>query len=320
MDDLSDDGSESAKSDITVVSNPAMKKKSPLEKVQTIDVFIATAEGTIAEAEELLGQYPGSYDEEIEVQHLTVKDTLHTAERFLYRTPHTEEDRITHTVKKLWHINNRYAYRQRQAEKKQPPLQPVVTPRISPIPQVRNFSTVAKNFPIPENCPSVSNSPTSHTSSQFLAQQLEQEQKVAQENFRREPEAHQNQLRYYKERMQTVKEKERAARSDADAFLREQWELAIRIQQLEAKIHPSITAIPCDINGEYDTTFSYSNTHILQSSTPVTHIPQVPKVTRNNFSTNHSYRKSAITHPSTNYTTNLTHSSNRKTTPQFNGR
>ncbi len=45
---------------------------------------------------------------------------------------------------------------------------------------------------------------------------------------------------------------------------------------LEAKIHPSFTAIPRDINSEYDVTFSYSNTHIPQSSTPVTHIPQVP--------------------------------------------
>ncbi len=73
MDDLSNDGSESAKSDVTVVSNPATKKKSPSEKVHTIDAFIVMAEGTIAESEKLLGRYPGSYNEEIEVQHCTVK-------------------------------------------------------------------------------------------------------------------------------------------------------------------------------------------------------------------------------------------------------
>ncbi len=107
MDDLSNDGSELPKSDVTVVSNPVTKKKSPLEKVHMInDAFILTAEGTIAESEELLGRYPGSYNKEIEIQHCTVKYTIHAAERFLYKTPHTEQDTITHTVKKLWHINN----------------------------------------------------------------------------------------------------------------------------------------------------------------------------------------------------------------------
>ncbi len=96
MDDLSDNGSESPKSDVTIVSNPAAKKKSPPEKMSTIDAFILTVESTITESEELLRQYPGTYNEEIEIQHCTIKDTMNAAERFLYKTPHTEQDAITH--------------------------------------------------------------------------------------------------------------------------------------------------------------------------------------------------------------------------------
>ncbi len=170
MDDLSNDGSESPKSDVMVVSNPVMKKKSPSKKVQTIDAFILTAEGTIAELEELLRQYPGTYNEKIEVQHCTVKDTMHAAERFLCKTPHTEQDTITHTVKRLWHVNNRYAYRQWQAEKKRspppPPTSPqpqqILIPQTSPVPQTQNFPTAAR-CPIAKNRPSAPSSPIPHS-------------------------------------------------------------------------------------------------------------------------------------------------------------
>ncbi len=111
MDDVSDD--DSVHSDVTVVSNLKTNKKLPLKRQPMIDTFISMAEQVVADSGELLGLFPGSYGEEIEVQHLTVQDTMHVAERFLYKMPHTENDRITQIVKKLWHINNRYNYRQR---------------------------------------------------------------------------------------------------------------------------------------------------------------------------------------------------------------
>ncbi len=170
------------------------------------------------------------YNEEVEIQHCTIKDTMNVAERFLYKTPHTEQDAITHTVKKLWHVNNPYAYQQRQAEKKKPPPSPptspqpqqTLIPRPSPVQQIRNFPTaaaarspIAENRPFAENRPSVSTSPILHSSQQFLIQrqhqQLEQAQRAAHKNYRREQELRQGQLRYYKERIQTVKEKEKAA-------------------------------------------------------------------------------------------------------------
>ncbi len=99
MDDLSDDNS--IYSDTTIVSNPKTKKESPPKKLLMIDTFINMADQVVTESEELLGLFPGSYAEEIEVQHLMVQDTMHAAKRFLFRMSHTENDWITQTVKKL---------------------------------------------------------------------------------------------------------------------------------------------------------------------------------------------------------------------------
>ncbi len=52
--------------------------------------------------------------------------------------------------------------------------------------------------------------------------------------------------------------------------------MEIRIQQLEARINPSYTATPRNINGEYDTTSPYSNARIPRNSTPVTSVHQIP--------------------------------------------
>ncbi len=87
----------------------------------------------------------------------------------------------------------------------------------------------------------------------------------------------QKQLQYYRERLQTVQAKERSARSDVGAYLREQQNLTERIRQLETRTHSPIPIIALEINGKYDHTHSYPNTHILQNLTPITHTPQIPQ-------------------------------------------
>ncbi len=66
-----------------------------------------------------------------------------------------------------------------------------------------------------------------------------------------------------------MKEKEEAMKQDLRAFQRDQQELAARMQQLKARLDPTVTVSPPDIRGEYDDTSSYSNTRIPQNSTPV---------------------------------------------------
>ncbi len=125
---------DSANSDTTVVSNLAAKKNPPPKRIPTIDQFIPVAEQVIVESEERLSAFPRNYTEEIEVQHLTVQDTVHVAETFLYKKIHVEDDKIPQVVKKLWHINNRYNYRQRQAEKRSAQVSPQHVPISQPSP------------------------------------------------------------------------------------------------------------------------------------------------------------------------------------------
>ncbi len=108
---------ESDGSDTTIIPSSVSKKDPQPKCIQTIDAFVRTAEQIAAESEAILTTFPGSYVGEVEVQHLTVQDTVHAAETFLYKKPHIETDAITQVVKKLWHINNRYNYCRRQAEK-----------------------------------------------------------------------------------------------------------------------------------------------------------------------------------------------------------
>ncbi len=284
-DEISDD--ELVHSDRTIVSNQKIPSKTTLpNRILVIHSFIRMAEQVVTESKDLLGQFPENYSEEIEVQHLTVQDTIHAAEKFLYKTPHCA-DQIMQVIKKLWHINNRYNYRQRQAEQKlaeqklaQTPPQQNPIPRtplttiiphtslIQNIPQTTAAPHTSRSAPILTNPPSTSNTSTP---------QLTQMQKSLQDSMRKERKARQRQLGALQERLQTVEDKERAAQYDANAYLQEKRRLIERIQQLGGRSQSPITTIPLDINGEYDDSpHSYSNPHIPQNSTPVSHTLQIP--------------------------------------------
>ncbi len=274
--------SDSAHSDTTVIPNPRKRSKSPRQKKPMVDAFVDMAEKVIAESETLLSENPGSYGEDVEIQHSTLKEVIYAAEWFLYGSPHAEGDTITSVAKKLWHINSRYNYRARQAEKKnaQAPPQPVI-PQPVPVPRILT-PAIAPRFPItleqrlhPSNSPIPHTSPIPRISPRFPTSQPSIAQRVIQEAQRRDREAKQQQLQSYRERMQLMKEKEEAMRQDLRAFQRDQQELATRMQQLEVKLDPTVTASPPDVMGEYDDTSSYSNTHVPQNSTPVTQADKI---------------------------------------------
>ncbi len=98
-----------------------------------VDSFVGMAEKVIAESEAILTENPNTYGEIVEMQHSTLKETIYAAECFLYGSPYAEGDAITGVTKKLWHLNSRYSYRARQAEKKSVQVTPLqIEP---PIPQ-----------------------------------------------------------------------------------------------------------------------------------------------------------------------------------------